>query len=204
MVNFRAKKVLQKNSFHPNRFFNINRYEVKATISFILLIILLISVSGCKSEDPNPELSDPIYKKLLEQVGLLKTQYESEQKKIEDLERDLEKSKVISAERIKIKKDLMSSRKKMEILAQQRQFFEIRSEHRRVEARKKYKIAFSKGIPWPDPKEIEYFLTNQNLQLSSRNWNTRVPKLHDRLLSQNGSHKEKKKPSEGKETEKKH
>jgi len=147
----------------------------------VILILSLLTIVGCKSEDPNPELSDPIYKFLVDQGNALRPALESEKKKLEESEKALEKMDVNTAERKQELKIQQTTRGKINRLQQELDYSDIRRERRKVESRRDYKIAYSKGEAWPKPEEFDYFMTQQRLRTASRDWNKRVPRLQDRI-----------------------
>lgn len=150
---------------------------------FCLFCLVSLVTSGCKSEDPNPELLDPIYKNLLELTNQSKAAYEAESKKLEDALTNLTTLEPISSERKMALKEIAGIKAKVTRLSQNYEYLKIRSEHRRVVTRREYRIAFARNQPWPDPSEYSAYLTNQRLRASPRSWDVRVPKLVDRLPS---------------------
>lgn len=146
------------------------------------MTILFLPILGCKSEEPNPELRDPIYKFLLEKQSQLKSALEGEIKKVEEAEIALEKTDPLTPERKAAIRDLQLAKKRRDRMVQEKLYLDIRAERRRVEGRRDYKIAFHADKPWPDPAEFEHFQTNMRLRTAPRQWDARVPKLQDRIL----------------------
>jgi hypothetical protein len=147
------------------------------------MTILVMGSLGCKRRDPNPELRDPIFKFLTEQLGGLKTELENEVKKIEEAEKVYAKTAPLTYERKVALRDLEAARRRAAALRQEKEYIEIRTERRRVEGRRDYSIAFAADQEWPDPKEFEHFLAHQRLRTAPRKWDARVPKLNDRILA---------------------
>ncbi|MCB9027177.1 MAG: hypothetical protein H6625_12715 [Bdellovibrionaceae bacterium] len=143
-----------------------------------MLCIFIILNLGCKSEHPNPEQLDPIY------IDLISEKKETE-KLIKDTNSTLENLK---AERIKIKprsvekkvneRETKKATLELAKLKQNLAYLEIRSERRRVESRRDYKINFKNNKTWPNPEEYKNYLVAKRLRSAPRNWNYRVPKLH--------------------------
>lgn len=146
----------------------------------LILIIFLITIAGCKKEEPNPELRDPIYKFFVEQSSVLKPALEGEKKKLEDLLKDYAKAEANTPEKKQALKNIYKAQKKIVMLQQEVDYNEIRKERRRVEARKAYRIAFQNNESWPDPIEGKIFSKNQELRAASRSWDKRVPRNPDR------------------------
>jgi hypothetical protein len=152
-------------------------------LRLILMTILIMSTLACKRRDPNPEFRDPIYRFLLEQSTGLKSSLESEFKKVEEAEKAYAKTEPLTHERKLALRDLESSRRLIAIAHQQIDYLDIRTERRRVESRRSYKIAFDADKDWPDPKEFEYFMAEHRLRTAPRKWDARVPRLQDRILA---------------------
>ncbi|MGE3385341.1 MAG: hypothetical protein AB7K41_01280 [Bdellovibrionales bacterium] len=149
----------------------------------MILVVCLLILTGCKREDPNPELSDPIYKFLVEQGNALRPALDGEIKKLEEANKELSKMDVNTAERRQQLKEIQKTKGRIARLEQEVAYNEIRRERRRVEGRRAYKIAYSKGEAWPDPAEFEHFMTQHRLRIASRNWGERVPRLNDRIVA---------------------
>jgi hypothetical protein len=160
-----------------------------------LALLLSLSLSGCKKEDPNPELLDPIYLDLQRRAGDAQKSFDDETKKLLDSKVALEKSEPNSLERKNAERDIQKSEHVLVDVDQKARFFKIRSERRLLVDRLLYKQAFAKNEVWPDPREYSEYLVNMRLQESPKNWNIRVPKLQDRLakagaMGQKGEKKE--------------
>ncbi|MCB0341529.1 MAG: hypothetical protein H6626_11705 [Pseudobdellovibrionaceae bacterium] len=143
-----------------------------------MMLLFAISLLGCKREHSNPEQLDPIYRDLTKDLRTVESTLKAERKTLDTLEAEIKKEGVSSLDRITLQKDVRRSQLKIQELEQQYRYLDIRTNRRRVEGRRNYKIAFKKGEAWPDPKEYEAYKTNMALRNASRNWNTRVPKLH--------------------------
>jgi len=148
----------------------------KKLLFFIFFLSLPFSV-GCKKENPNPELLDPIYLDLVKDHGEKLKELETERKSTEGLIKDLNKALPRTSGLKNAKKAISKNLKNMTRLEQLVKYYEIRKEHRRLLARKNYRIAFHKGEVWPDPSEKEAYFTNKRLKSADMNWQSRVPKL---------------------------
>ena len=148
--------------------------------TLIMTVVLALTLTACKTEDPNPELRDPIYKDLLSRNEGYKKAIEEGKKKVEDLKVDLGKSEPQTIERKNAERDLASAQAALLQNTQWELYYRIRAERRRVEGRADYRRAFNKDQEWPDPREYSDYLTNIHLRSAQMNWNARVPKLQDR------------------------
>lgn len=150
---------------------------------FTLVLFIATLICGCKSEDPEPQLRDPIFKVLSDQASQAKSAYDSQIKKVEDAAKALEKTDANTLDRKLAIRDLASSTLAAKRLAQDMEYYRIRAERRRLEARKSYKIAFNKDQDWPNPAEFEAYQASKRLREAPRSWDHRVPKLNDRILA---------------------
>ncbi len=142
-----------------------------------ILIAMIAFVSACKKEEPNPENFDPIYQDLLKDLKVYTTDLSDEEKSFVDLMKERKTVEPRTVENKVNQKAIKKSIEKVDRLRQLVKYYEIRSERRRIEARRDYKIAFQKGEAWPSPQENQRFVTNKRLVNAPMNWNLRVPKL---------------------------
>jgi len=156
---------------------------------YILLIFSLSVVAGCKSENKNPEALDPIYKDLVKEHKSLVSQIKDLNKRIEGLKKEVTASEARSAKRMSSQLDLKRANQLLIQLNQKEKYLSIRKERRRVEGRRAYRIAFKKGETWPDPKEYKDYQLTKKLQTTTRNWDARVPKLHQNSPNYNETEK---------------
>ncbi len=149
----------------------------------LILMISLLLVAACRRENTNPELIDPIYRFLQTEVSTLKGAAEEEKKKIGEAESAYKKTDALTHERKLAVKDLEAAKRSLSKILQDQVYMTIRLERRRVEGRRDYKAAFKAEKSWPDPSEYQQFLTQHRLRTASRQWEGRVPRLHDRILA---------------------
>lgn len=152
-------------------------------VTLIFLIVLCTQLVGCKKEDPNPELMDPIYSDLLKRATDSQKAYEEAKVKVEALRKDLEKAEPNSIDVKDIQKDLAKTEIQKQRAEQEARYFKIRSERRKYEDRIEYKKAFAKNEEWPNKHEYSDYLVNIRLREINLNWGARVPKLRDRKLA---------------------
>jgi hypothetical protein len=156
------------------RLFHVEHRRLNLVIVIMLLTIL---VSACRKEEANPEFLDPIYSDLdKERLGALAAK-ETSEKSVEADEKALEKTAPRTIDRRNAEEELSKEQTKLMRITQFVEYLTIRTERRRVESRRDYKLAFLANKPWPDPKEYQDYLTHKRLVESSRNWSDRVPKL---------------------------
>lgn len=156
----------------------LGRWVTSALCGLVALHLL-----GCKSLDPNPELKDPIYKDL----STIQKEFE---RKLKDEEKTQEENNKELAGALN-NMDLKVARKKISnssrLITHYRQmaaYYKIRAEHRRVDGRRAYRVAFAAGNEWPNPAEYQAYLVNKRLRAAPQNWSVRVPRLTERYVAQ--------------------
>ena len=155
----------------------------------IIIVPIMFALTGCKSEDPNPELKDPIYKDLSELAEKLLKESEAEEKNYKSLLKEASSGEIRTLGIKLARKKLRESKKKLVLLKQKAHFYKIRAEHRKLVGRKAYRAAFKENLPWPDPAEHKRYLVNKKLREVDLNWNKRVPKLQHANPNYSGQEK---------------
>lgn len=153
-------------------------------IKIILLLIqacLLITLVGCKSEDKEPHLRDPIYNDLKREADAYTAAAQAEEAKIQKLEEDYNKAEVRTIDRKTIANDLYKAKESHKKALQMAEYYKIKVKLREAEARIQYKKAFLAGKDWPDPQEFESYKLHKQLQHNSRNWSDRLPKKNQAI-----------------------
>lgn len=143
----------------------------------LLSALMVFSLLGCKKEDPNPELRDPIYQDLVKSLKSHEGSLKSAEKSLETSLKELNTTVANTVERTVAKRAVKKAKKGIKVIEQQVKYFKIRSERRLAEGRAAYRSAFRSGKRWPDESEYKAYLANKKLISASRNWGTRVPKL---------------------------
>ena len=146
-------------------------------------MLLLLVLLGCKKENPNPELIDPIYKDLSDRAASAQKGLAEELKNRNGLELAVQKTAPNSIERKNADRDLAKSKQNAAKFETDARFYSIRARRRLIVDRISYKEAFAKNLPWPDPSEYSDYKLNIHLNEANRNWGARVPKLQTRLES---------------------
>ena len=143
-------------------------------------LVILFSLTSCKSRIEQPELIDPIYTDLSRLEGIHTKEIEETKKQIEALHKKIEELEPHSLELVQARKELQGINKHHDQAVQLAQFYKIRAEKRKFEDRVTYEEAFRNNEPWPKPEEFEYYKTNQKLRSVSLNWQTNVPSMVNR------------------------
>jgi hypothetical protein len=154
---------------------------IRSILQLVLALVLSTALAGCKKEEPNPELLDPIYKDLEARHAAYSKNVEESKAKIPVLEESISKAEARSIDLKNFEKELSKEKLKLMNSEQLARYYRIRAERRKLTDRIEYKKAFAADKVWPDPHEYSDYLVNIRLQEANRNWGARVPKLQDRM-----------------------
>lgn len=144
---------------------------MKILIKFSFILTLL-SVLGCKQPSPTPELMDPIYNDLVAEKALALKNLEEQKKQLIDLEKQYAETKPQSGQVKSAQRKVEEARLRLHKFKQQVLYFEVKVANRKLESRRKYKIAFLNNQEWPDKVEISQYMSIQKLRrdkISSEN-----------------------------------
>jgi nitrate/nitrite-specific signal transduction histidine kinase len=150
-------------------------------IRAIVIMTLFMSMLGCTTEDPHPELKDPIYKDLEARLTNHTKAIEEAKKKLGELRVAAGKAEANSIDR----KDVLRDIAKQQVIVREAEkgarYYKIRADRRAVVDKIAAREALQAGKPWPDPNEYSQYKVNNRLREASLNWGARVPRLQDRL-----------------------
>lgn len=124
----------------------------------LFFAFILFFLSSCTQKISNPELTDEIYKDLIVELDIVNKSLESEEKNLIVLNNELEAA-VPQTGQIKFsRKKVYDAEGRIDVLKQQKQFFQIKIEQRMQYVRLRYDESLRKGgRPWPDKSEIDMY-----------------------------------------------
>jgi hypothetical protein len=163
--------------------------RIQTTTLLLAASCFLQFLSGCTSENPEPEKMDPMFAEFEKRIEAYKKDVEEQTAKIKGFREALAKAEPNSIERKDILRDLEKARRKLLDSEQWLKFYTIRMKRKLVVDRVEYKRALAEGNQWPVKSEYSDYQLNRRLVESSRNWATRVPKLQDRVPGSSGAPK---------------
>lgn len=144
--------------------------------ALIILAYSLISVS-CEKMLESPELVDPIYLDLLVQAKSMETLAIEEKKKVEELQKEIEKLPNQSGLKQKLEKKIFASQHKVDQSSQMSKYYKLSALKRKREIRKYYPIIFSKRESWPQNDVKKQYDAHKRLLNAPKLWDQRIPKL---------------------------
>lgn len=150
------------------------------TRSLQLLFCVFLLLTGCKHEEPNPELLDPIYSDLVKQQGDDEGKLAAEQKALAGARDSYEGAEPNTLDLKNAQRQIERNQRNILKLEQKVRFDKIRVGRRLAEDHLNYHKAFLAGKDWPDKEEYPKYLVNQRLLTAPRDWDARVPKLFNR------------------------
>lgn len=163
----------------------------------LLMFALLLGLSACSKEEPNPEERDPIYKDLEKRAADYQKSVDEAQAKVKELSEALDKAKPNTIEEKDIERDLHKYRAQLVGSQQLALYYKIRTDRRKYVDHVTYHEAFVAKKSWPDKNEYSDYLVNMRLNEVNLNWNARVPKLQDRVVSSKSKSEQPKKGEGG-------
>lgn len=143
-------------------------------IWIVTFMVGCIVISGCRREDPNPELSDKIYLDIKNEVQAGERGVEELQKKVAGAEQNLQASLPRSLDRRTAQDELVKFRAALAKTTEQLEYFRVRLSRRYAETRYNYKVAFRSGRPWPPPNEFENYMINKKLANAPKAWSAHL------------------------------
>ncbi len=153
----------------------------------LLLVLLSMLILSCERPLENPELSDQIYNDLLKEAKAASAAAETEKKNLESTIKDIADLRPGDNNgKIKIRKKYELEHK-VEMLTQKANFYRLRAFKRKEYVLDTYPKYFAKKLHWPDKEEWTEYQASKRLQLASRDWGQRVPKLGKRIKEYNTS-----------------
>ncbi len=143
--------------------------HMRKTLFLSIFLVLL----GCDKPNPHPESLDPIYSDYNSELSLANSELKSAEKELEGLKLETKKAVPQSGKLSFSSGRMYEADKKVEKLRQMTQYWELKIESRRKEARKLYLKAWEAKKPWPDPKEYKDYLEEKRLRKAPLNWNVK-------------------------------
>ncbi len=132
---------------------------------------------GCDKKDPNPELSDEIYKDLLSELDIAKKRVTDEEAQYARVKQEYEIVVPQTGQNKYAQKRVFESEQNLNTYRQQAKYFEIKLEQRKLFARERYLESFQKdGRKWPDDEEIKDYRLRLKLQRAKLDWNKKDKK----------------------------
>lgn len=140
---------------------------MKKTIFLALFAFLL---TACTQKDSNPELKDEIYNDYLQELDIANKSIESQEKEVEKLRIELNAAIPQTGQIKYVQKKYFEADKLLQQYKQQRQFFQIKLEQRKLEVQDKYEASLNNGLPYPDEEEVKVYRSTLKLQREKIAW----------------------------------
>ncbi len=136
---------------------------------FVLLAILLSF--SCSKRDPNPELKDEIYSDLLAEREIMSKSVEAAEKELADLEKTIKEAVPQTGQAKSFSAKYFEGKNAFEKLKQQKQYFDIKVEERKLDVQDRYAESLRKdGRKWPDPEEVKIYKAKLKLYRDKITW----------------------------------
>lgn len=139
----------------------------------LTILSLLLCLSACTRIDKNPELRDPVYMDIQNEIQTLKAELEGKTKELLSFKKEL-LDVVPQTGQIKfVQKRINETEAHITHLEQEILYYELRKESRAEDSRKAYHESLKASTTWPDPKEYDSYLTEKKLRLAKKSWNVK-------------------------------
>ena len=153
-------------------------------ISRLLLILNLFAfllMQSCQKVDETPETSDPVFADLRSELEISAKQEIEIKTQVAKDAKAFRETQAQSGLYTIMRNKMSGSENLLNIVQQQRKFFEIKMEQRKLDVRSRYQESLKKdGRPWPDEKEIADYKIRMKLQRDKFQWDTKnVPRGAD-------------------------
>lgn len=147
------------------------------TMSLIILALGL-AFSGCRKEDPNPELADKIYQDLKTELEIAKKNTQAERDQFAKVSEELSQVVPQSGVRKFAERRVFMSEKQLDVYLQQEKYFEVKLEQRRIFVQKRYlESLLPGGRAWPDLAEQKEYEIRLKLRRAKLDWDKKnVPR----------------------------
>ncbi len=131
---------------------------------------ILLCLTGCKRQDPQPELKDPIYSDIFRQTQDANKELESSRKELEGAKKEWEMADPQTGESRVKRATYFDIQNRLNKMAQETRFLELTLQRRKDFVRAAYLKAFEKDQEWPDPNELKYYKANKSLVSAPRSY----------------------------------
>lgn len=157
-------------------------HHMKHLVFALFLTILTTLASSCTKTEPNPELRDEIYLDLTTEMDIATKAMESEEKNLLSLKGELEKAVPQTGQVKYATLKVRSSEEALNRLMQQKIYFDIKIERRKIYVRERYLESLKEGgRKWPDDEELAVYksVTKFNREKIEYDKNKRMVKGKD-------------------------
>ena len=157
-------------------------HHMKHLVFALFLTILTTLASSCTKTDPHPEQRDEIYLDLVTEMDIATKAMEAEEKNLLSLKKELEKAVPQTGQVKYATLKVRNSEEMLNKLMQQKIYFDIKIERRKVYVMERYQESLKKdGRKWPDEEELAIYksVTKFNREKIEYDKNKRMVKGKD-------------------------
>lgn len=148
---------------------------------FLLGALCFLSLFGCKKREEQPELRSPVFLDLVTREAEYSKEIETTQKEIAQLTKDIRSAQPNTKDLHSLRKKMSIAQRNLPLMKQKLRYHKILIERRRFQDRLAYNKAMDEEKEWPHPEELRAYESSKRLASAHKQWNSRVPKLKDRL-----------------------
>jgi hypothetical protein len=140
-------------------------------MKYLYFALIFCIISSCDKPNSTPETSDEIYQDLLQELEVATKGIESEEKNLEKLLKEKDAALPQTGQVKFAQKKVFETENTLTKLKQQKQFFEVSLELRKLAVRDRYSESRRPGgRKWPDLEEIKTYKSTIKLQREKLRW----------------------------------
>ncbi|MCX7978380.1 MAG: hypothetical protein N2578_05195 [Bdellovibrionaceae bacterium] len=137
-------------------------------MSQLFLFVFLVLLVGCNRPDPAPELRDPVYLDIQEELNLAIKSLDEAKKRLSDHELALKSARPQTGEIRWARRKYERAVADVEYYEQQVKYWTLKLQSRKLHSRVSYNKAFRNNLPWPDEHEFKEYSSIRSLHRAKR------------------------------------
>lgn len=142
-------------------------------MKYTLLLLIFLTLLACEKPNPTPETSDPVYQDMQAELNSAESALKSAEKELEGFKLEVKKVIPQSSQLGAARERMYQAEARTIKTAQMIEYWKIKIESRRREARKSYLQAWKEKKPWPDPTEFREYSLQKKLQSAPQVWSVK-------------------------------
>lgn len=144
-----------------------------STWNMLRILFVCLFLAACSKPDPQPELKDRIYLDMKSELDISEKALAEVQKTLAEHQAALGKVVPQTGQIRYAQKRVWEAEAATSKIEQQKKYWIIRMDDRKMYVRKKSLESFHKGQEWDDPKEWEAYDTEKRLRRAKLQWDVR-------------------------------
>jgi hypothetical protein len=139
-------------------------------LRFGLLLLLFLSLAGCRRALEHPEASDPVYRDLKREANKAYGIYKEKEKKTLDAKKAFDEAPIRTGQRLDAQDDYFANLHEQEKYAEKYRYLALKAEMRQKRDAAIYPQIFKDKKPWPDPEQYQEYEVEKRLANAPKEW----------------------------------